>query len=297
MKSTDLYGNRMPHFGRILDSKIAVAAVLLFAGLAKAQSPPSHPQFEVASIKPNSSGDERAMLKPFLGGRLTLENFSLRMLLGFAYQVMDFQISGGPGWMDSDRYDIAAKADVNTPPGQVIPLLQSLLEDRFQVKVHRETKELPIYALVVDRNGPKFEIPKDGDCTSFDPASQQPSPGQKPPTYCGTIRMGQSSMDGANISIEQIRSMLSNIMRRTVIDKTGLTGTFNVHLRWKPDESVPGLPELRGPITSGPDAPAPGSSGPSIFTALQEQLGLKLESEKGPVQMLIIDRAEKPSDN
>jgi uncharacterized protein (TIGR03435 family) len=179
------------------------------------------------------------------------------MLVGFAYQVMDFQISGGPGWMNSDRYDISAKADVNTPPSQVIPLLQSLLEDRFQVKVHRETKELPVHALVAGRNGPRLEIPKDGDCTSFDSASQPPPASiQKPPPYCRTISMGQSSMDGAKISVEQVRSMLLNIMGRTVVDKTGLKGTFNLHLRWKPDESTSGLPELRGPATVEPNAPA-----------------------------------------
>lgn len=220
------------------------------------------------------------------------------MLLGFAYQVADFQISGGPGWIDSARYDVAAKADTNTAPAQVMPMLKSLLADRFQVKVHREIKEVPVYALVVGKNGPKLESPKDGDCTSFDPASPKPpAPGQKPLTYCGTIRMGRSSMDGAGISAEQLRSMLSGIMGRTVIDETGLKGTFNVHLRWRADQSTPGCPELREPLTSGPDAPTPDSAGPSIFTALQEQLGLRLESGKGPVEMLVIDRAEKPSDN
>lgn len=285
--------------------RLAASAALILPGLAalpqiSAQSNPARPEFEVASIKPNTSGERRAMIRPGGGGRLNVENFSLKMLLTFAYNVRDFQISGGSGWMNTDRYDIVAKAGGNIPPNQMRPMLQTLMEDRFQLKVHRETKELPIYALVTGKNEPKLEALKNAPCITMDPTAppKPPAPGEEPPKYCGTFMIGPRSINATQITLEQLADGLSNIMGRKVVDKTGLTGAFDVHLEWRPDESTAGLAGLVGPPPLGEQGNAAAdSSGASIFTVLQEQLGLKLESQKGPVEILVVDHAEKPSEN
>jgi uncharacterized protein (TIGR03435 family) len=244
------------------------------------------------------------LIRPAPGGRLSVENFSLKMLLTFAYKVRDFQISGGPGWMNSDRFDILAKAEENQSgtggtisPDKMMALLQTLLEDRFELAVHRETKELPVYALVPGKNGLKLEESKDGDCITPDPGAPRPAPGQKLPNYCGTFMIGQRSLNATRIPMDQLAMGLSNIMGRTVVDKTGFKGTFNVHIEWAPDESTAGLAALEGPRPPGEAPPPADASGASIFTVLQEKLGLKLESQKGPVEILVVDRAEKPSEN
>jgi uncharacterized protein (TIGR03435 family) len=280
-----------------LQMSCVVLAGLACAQVSRAQAPA---QFEVASIKPNTSGQGRALIRPAPGGRLTVENFSLRMLLTFAYKVRDFQISGGPAWMNSDRYDIVAKADSNVVPEEMMTvLLQALLEDRFQLKVHRETKELPIYALVAAKSGFKFDEPKEGPCVKIDPAAppKPRAPGEKLPNYCGTFMIGPRTIDATQISTEQLATGLSNIMGRKVFDKTGYTGMLDVHLEWRPDESTAALGALMGPAPGEQANPGADSAGASIFTVLQERLGLKLESQKGPVEILVVDHAEKATEN
>ncbi len=165
-------------------------------------------------------------------------------------------------------------------------MLQALLEERFHLAVRRETKELPVLLLTIAKNGIRFEVSKEGGCTT-------PTPGSSAQTFCGSVRTSPRSLDGRAISMEQITTALSNIMQRPVIDKTGLTGTFDIHAEWIADESTPG--QMAG--LALPATPPADSSGPTVFAALQNQLGLKLESGRGPVEMLVIGRLERPTPN
>jgi len=252
-------------------------------------------EFEVASVKPNLSGERRIMFRPMLGGRFVAENATVRILIQLAYGVQPFQISGGPAWLDTDHYDIEAKAPSNINFDLMPPYLESLLEDRFQLKIHRETKELPIYALVVAKGGSKLQEAKAGNCFVPDPAKPAPlpEPGKVLPTPCGGFFVTQNTMNGASIKLATVGQNLSNRLGRPVVDKTGLTGTYDIHLEWTPDPGLGG-----GPGPGGPPVPeSSDSSGPSIFTAIQEQLGLRLDSQKGPVETIVIDHVEKASEN
>lgn len=255
------------------------------------------PVFEVASIKP-AAPDARGMyVRTTPGGRLSVNNMTLKEMIVFAWRIQPYQVSGGPSWLDSIHYDISAKPESSPKQGELQLMLQALLEDRFQLTIHRETKELPIYALVLARKdgklGPKLIEAKEGGCETFDPANPPGprEPGQAPRLFCGNQMMSFTSMTAVSVPVANIIPMLARTLGRTIVDKTGLTGKFNLNMQWTPDDAqLAMLP---------PDAPRPASdpSGPSIFTALQEQLGLKLESQKGPVEILVIDRAEKPSEN
>jgi len=198
--------------------------------------------------------------------------------LATAYQVRDFQISGVPGWIDSERYDIEAKADGKTGPKQMAePMLQALLQERFKLKVHRETKELPIYVLTVAKSGLKIQPAKEGSCVTPEPGKPA-APGQRQSAFCGFHVIGRGRYDATYTTAPALATDLSVLLRRTVVDETALTEAFDVHLRFAPED-------------------APDSNSPSIFTTVQEQLGLKFESGKGPVEVLVIDQVEKPSEN
>jgi uncharacterized protein (TIGR03435 family) len=274
----------------------AALALLSLSSLGNAQSG-ARPEFEVASIKPNTSGNNMVMIRPPAGGRFTATNARLKMLIGLAYNVQNFEISGGPAWINSDGYDIEAKAaDSAIGIEQLRPLLQTLLADRFQLKIHRETKEVPIYAVMAVKNGPKLPEANEKGCVTFGPNSPPPpppTPGQPfaaPPTPCGGFMQGPNRLEGGKVSMKEFVGALSRILGRPVIDKTGFTGTFDVHLEYTPEGTAFGGGGLGPP--GGFD-----TSGPSIFTAVQDQLGLKLESQKGPAELLVIDHAEKASEN
>ncbi len=166
-----------------------VSAALVLSGVANAQTPAPRPEFEVASVKPNTSGNNMVMIRPPVGGRFTATNARLIMLIGIAYNAKTFEISGGPGWINSDGYDITAKAvDTNTNLDQLRPMLQTLLEDRFKLKVHHETKQMPVYVLTFAKSGSKVPEAKDGGCVKLGPDSlppPPPAPGQLPPILCG----------------------------------------------------------------------------------------------------------------
>jgi uncharacterized protein (TIGR03435 family) len=255
-------------------------------------------QFEVASIKPAAPDARGTYIRNTGGGRVDIQNMPLKELITFAWRVQPYQISGALPWMSSERFDISAKAENTPKQGEMQLMLQGLLEERFQLAIHHETKELPIYALVLARKdgklGPNLTEAKEGACTTPDPTRppSRPEPGQAPARYCGQQMMSMKTMNAVGIPVANIVPMLARMLGRTVIDKTGLTGKYDLSVEWTPDESQTAqLP---------PDAPRPAPSdvpGPTIFTALQEQLGLKLESQKGPVEILVIDRAEKPTGN
>lgn len=270
----------------LLGAAAAVAVPLSFGLLnappSRAQAKPAQgprPAFEVASIKPGDPKEPRfgIILRP--GGRFATTNATLRQLIGFAYEVRQNQIMGGPSWGDADQYNIEAKPDGSFPVPTcqrgaelIRQMLQSLLAQRFQLKVHQETKDQPIYELVVAKGGPKLKEAADGENESE--------------------RIGRGTFTATETPIALLIKPLSQVLGRSIIDKTGLSGSYDFTLQWTPDSgqyrSFGGAPI--------PDPPADSDS-VSLFTALQEQLGLKLESAKGPVEMWVIDSAEKPSEN
>jgi uncharacterized protein (TIGR03435 family) len=175
-------------------------------------------------------------------------------------------------------------------------MIQALLADRFQLKIHREMKTLPIYALVLARKGGKLGprlVKVNGNCVAVDlnkPAP--PSDPRKPPVpRCGGIAMRSDALRARSVQISDLTQNFSRLLGRTVVDKTGLTGKYDISMEWTPDE--PPAPQIPG----APQSPLPETGGPSIFTAIQEQLGLKFEAQKGPVETIVIDRVEKPSAN
>ena len=259
------------------------------SGLLLAQAPGDRPRFEVASIKLHPGVGNLVHIQPEPGGRLAVENFSLRLLMTTAYDLQTFQVVGGPDWINSNRFDIQAKAEGDAS-GETMagPMLQTLLEDRFALKFHRETRQLPVYELTVARGGAKLPRSKAGAYipVSFDsPPFPAPEAGKPLPKYCGFRGFGvegvdrKLEMDGVTAA-DLARVLARSELRRNVTDKTGLTGTFDVRMMWVLD--IVGSAE---------------STGPSIFTAIQEQLGLRLDAAKGPVEVLVIDHVEKPSAN
>jgi uncharacterized protein (TIGR03435 family) len=259
------------------------------------QSAAPRPEFEVASIKLNKSADMRAMIMPARGGRFTATNIALQFLITIAYRVKDFQISGAPAWLSSERYDIEAKADGDPGFDAVLPMLQTLLEDRLQFKFHRETKELPVYALVVAKAGKLHQA--EGECGPR-PDGPPPAlePGKAPTPPCGGFFIFPGRLSGQKVAITQLIDSLSRFTNRVVLDKTNLTGKYDINLEYTPEQG-----QFQGPPGGGPPGMPPlppiDPNGPSLFTALQEQLGLKLESQKGPVEMIVIDHIERPSEN
>lgn len=221
------------------------------------------------------------------GGRFAVANVALRTLIAFAYNVQGFQISGGPGWISSDRFDISAKSEAtNFTMDQYRQMLQSLLEERFRLGVHRETKEMPVFALVSAKGGPKLPRADPKACVAAGPGAPPPSPrapSEPVPMACGTFFTGPNSLDARAMTTARIAETLSMMVNRTVIDHTGLSGTFDVHLEFAPE----------GTSLQNQNA----RDDPSIFTAVQQQLGLRLESQRGPAEVLVIDRVEKPDPN
>jgi uncharacterized protein (TIGR03435 family) len=291
---------------------VGIVAIVGWVVGALAQVPAS-PAFEVASIKPNNSGPAFPRFNIQAGGRVTMTNFPLREIIRAAYQMPDLQLVGGPDWINS-RFDIVAKAVRDLPPAPsppaydapthpVFPLLRSLLAERFKLAVHQETRELPIYALVMARAdrtlGPRLTR-STTDCASVIAARQAPQAGAPVPPVpvqsdallCGikgartgnVIRMVADSQ-----SVAQLVQIVTGFGNRVVVDQTNLTGLFSFDFSFTPDDALPaaGAP----PLTQSDN------SEPSFFTALREQLGLKLESTKGPVDVLVIDHVEHPTED
>jgi len=279
---------------------IVAATILAITALTLFGQTPARPTFEVASIKPTS--DQGLMMVRTLPGRLTA-NASLQMLIQNAYGMQAFQIAAGPGWLNSDRFAIEAKADGRATRDQILLMLQSLLEERYQLRFHRETRELPVYVLVPAKGGLRLKSPQEGACvepttdTPPDWAGGRMAPPQNgplPPAGCGTLRVmlaiPAAQMQGGKIAMAELARSLSLVMDRTVIDRTGFTGLSDIQLSFLPDDSTAAMP----PPPPGA-VPALEMRAPSILTALQEQLGLRLESTKGPVEVIVIDHAERPS--
>ena len=288
---------------------LATAGILAIGPVnaLRAQAPapnPRPPAFEVASVKPNVSRSTPTRMFFPPGGRFTATSAPLQLLILEAYQLKEPQLVGGQGWITSEGFDIVAKAEGDVPPtspggppGPIQLMLRTLLAERFKLVVHSETRELPIYALVLARSdrrlGPRLRP------TSIDwaavmaarerggAASLPTAPGGRPACRV-SIMAGQ--MSGSGFPLSLLARILSNLEERVVVDRTGLMGNYELDLTWTPNALPPSGPD-RGAVPLPPIDP----DGPSIFTALQEQLGLRLESQKGPVDVLVIDRAERPT--
>jgi len=215
-------------------------------------------------------------------------------------------IEGAPAWLNSDRYAIDAEAD-GVPGEQMMrgPMLWALFEDRFKLRAHRETREIPVYTLTVAKAGPKFHPSQEGSCIQHVLGEPLPDTGGKPLCGLGGMRTARNGpnlkLDVPGASFLNFSTFLSIILDRpmidkTGIDKTGIAGTFDFHLEFAPDETTPGPIPGKDDNRNGPAASDP-IGGTSIFTALQEQLGLKLEAAKGPGDFLVIDHIERPSEN
>ncbi len=212
-------------------------------------------------------------------GRFQASNVTARFLIAIAYEVQNFQVTGGPSWVDVDRFNVEAKLeDAERDKGQERAMIQSLLADRFKLVLHRQEGETSTYALVVGPKGPsglKLKLS----------ANQTPGTG---PT--GSVHIAQGILVATGMRLGLMASLLGTRLGRTVIDRTNLPERYDIDLRWTPDV---------GEVRAGPPdaSPPPDPSGPSLFTAIQQQLGLKLQSIKGPSGFFVIDRMEKPSQN
>jgi uncharacterized protein (TIGR03435 family) len=279
--------------------KAAPLLVVLFLvspaeGLLSAQSPPS-PAFEVASVKPNKAGGASVMGQA--GGRFTATNVTVRELLRIAYgtagPLEDTRIVGGPGWTQSDRYDVLATIPGNAPPQLVALMLRSLLAERFQLVVHTESRNLPIYALVMSRAdgtlGPQLRPVQDCGPSA---GARAPSSLPKAPLCGGRGSRGHLNFGGIPLSMGLVTNgWLLREVRRTIVDRTGLVGAFEGSLDWTPTDSSE--PSNQQDALSPPPPP----DGASIFTALQEQLGLKLVPSTGSVDVVVVDKIEHPTAN
>jgi uncharacterized protein (TIGR03435 family) len=261
------------------------ALVLGLSAVLSAQAP----SFEVASIKLNKTGDPQSVPQLQPGGRMTLTNRTLRYLVEFAYSSIesplhDLQILGGPDWVDRARFDITAKMEVNPPPGREnanLPrmMLRTLLAERFQLKLRTESRELPVYALVLarpeSRLGPGLR-PRQDSCEGSIPRPGSPDlKGDRP--LCGYLRAGQGTLNYRGVSISSmLRPSALGGLDRIVIDQTRLQGLFDIDLTWAVD-------------------PGASADAPSIFTAVQEQLGLKLNPTRASVEVLVIQDAQLPT--
>jgi bla regulator protein BlaR1 len=272
-----------------------LAATFLFAAAATLQSQPA---FEVASIKRNTSGDTlRAPSLILPGGRFTATNNTVRALILNAYGISGspYLLSGGPGWIDSERYDVDAKAEAGaipaTAPNKVLwdttrSMLRSLLAERFKLAIRRGTKEMPVYELVVAKNGSRLQkSSKDCDAGA---------------SGCHGFSGNPLRMTGSSVDIFDLTLMLRVYAERPVLDRTGLQGVFDLKLQWNPFVlgAPPAESSQRAPGAEAREGPVPDrDSLPSLFTALEQQLGLKLEARKGTVEIYVIERVERPSEN
>jgi uncharacterized protein (TIGR03435 family) len=276
------------------------------------QSPDSpEPAFEVASVKANKTGAAGGsfVMPP---GRFSATNIPLKVLITNAYQLSFFQVVGGPDWVSTDRFDIAARTPDGTPPEQTRAMVRTLLRERFKLAVHMETRDTPIYALVTaradQRPGPNLK-PSTTDCgpirTQRAAAIAEvararggrvpvpPPPGPNEPVVCQMRVSGRGGSTltyrAGNVTMTALANALRPYVGREVVDRTGLVGEFDFDLEFAP-------PPTTGSVDAGiPVAPLDDAA--SIFTALQEQLGLKLESTRGPVELMVIDSAERPAEN
>jgi uncharacterized protein (TIGR03435 family) len=275
---------------------VATLAVVLSASAWAQDEKPARIE-AVFSVK-LAAPDARGMyIRTSPGGTVNITNMPLKEIVALAYRVQSYEITGATGWMESQRYDVIAKPEHPLKDGEYPIMFRTLLADRFGVVLHRELGDMPMYALIVmkpGKLGPGLAESKEGGCTVPDRTkpAPRPEPGKAPERYCGNFMMQRTGMTGVGISLENFVNGLSWNLGRRVVDKTGLTGKFDLDLKYSP-EDPPTVP-------ASSDAPRPvavDSSDPPLLTAIQEQLGLKLQAQKSPVEIVVIDKATQPEAN
>jgi uncharacterized protein (TIGR03435 family) len=253
-----------------------------------------NPAFDVASVKPTRLSGQTLVLFN-AGGQFRAINSTLRFLIRQAYQFQDgTQVVGGPGWLDSDAFDVEAKAEDNPAPSQLRLMLRTLLAERFKLTSHTDMRDVPIYALTMARSdgkaGQQFRSASETACVTLSSSIAPPGSFDRNRPPCGVLYSPIGHWTGRRVTVDTLANALSRVVGRPVVDRTGLAGTFDLDLRWT-DVSV-----LLSSSTD-PGDPLPQADGPSLFVALQEQLGLKLESTRGPVHVLVVDGAEHPTED
>jgi uncharacterized protein (TIGR03435 family) len=305
-------------------SLAAQAPAAVFVGAPPGPPPPPwdapHLQFDVASVKTNKSGPGTMMMIRTLPTSFNVTNLPLRSVILQAYRLSNYQLVGGPSWMDSERFDIIAKAPDGSRPDQTPLMLRGLLADRFKLKVHGETRDTQIYALTLARSdgrlGPKLSKSTD-DCEKILAERRaaaaaaraggagpvpftMPGPNEKP--VC-TISMRPAPVAnglpslifrGGGQPMQVLVNQISSFMNKRVVDRTGLTGLYDFELQFSMGTQT--LLTTQAPAAGGTTPAAPIDDGPTMFDAVRE-LGLKLESERGPVEHLVIDSVERPTED
>jgi uncharacterized protein (TIGR03435 family) len=247
---------------------IAAIAVLTCGALVRAQPQEKLPAFEVASIKPSSPASPPVSIQRLPGGRLVTSNTSLPMLIQWAYQMDEGRLIGVPAGFSSLRFDVVAKAPEPEPaPGQMQLMMRALLAERFKLAVHHDTRELTAYTLVTEPGGPKVRVVTTGESAGPNPFKM---------TDSGTLI-------GTSVTADMLATVLSNQLGRPVQNTSGFTGRFDFTLQWAPDTAA---------------LPVDAANRPSLFTAIREQLGFRLDARRTPTDVVVIDHVEKtPSEN
>ncbi len=294
-----------------------VALVVFACSAAYGQAPDGQPAFEVASIKPSAKPTSQRIRVSIDGGPGTSDptlfecrNCSLSMLMMRAYDVKYYQLSG-PGSRNDELFDISARVAEGTTKEQLGLMLQNLLAERFKLTFHREMREMQTYQLVVAKNGPKIKESVEDNARnassapparisnatvdgSVDPGVDKDGFPILPPGRAGMIVInGRIRMRGAGESMDQFSTWLANQLDAQVIDSTGLKGKYDFTLYWAADSVRGALAPVAGAEARAPLTTARGDSGPTLFDAIQSQLGLKLEQKKGPVEIIVVDHVEK----
>jgi uncharacterized protein (TIGR03435 family) len=250
---------------------IPISALAALAGLLAAQPAAKAPEISVVSIKPSDPGTN-SQGNRFPPGRFTVTGYSLISLIKSAYSVKEYQILDAPGWMRSERWNLEGELTQPVSMFSYPQLLQPVLADRYHLKIRRETRTMPIYSLVVAKGGAKLK--------------------KSDPEAPGGVRYGNQII-GRKYDIRMLAPNLTGELNMPVVDNTGLTGIYDIDLKWAPDPSRPDFGDVHNPA----DLPAPDPNRPEIFTAIKEQLGLELKAEKGPVDVIVIDHIERPTPN
>lgn len=268
---------------------IRVIGSLLLVASVGAQVAPPQQKFEVASVKANTSGQALPGLPRLTPGRTTLTNIGLRQLINMSHGIQPFQLDGLPSWAENARFDITATSRGDASVNDLLAMVRALLVDRFQLVTRRDTRQMDVYSLMQVAPGSSKLKPSEADCQAAATTPLTPAADDKRPR-CQILPMtGRGRVIATGARLSNLTNILTNVVGRQVVDKTGLTGPFNVNLTWTPDPGMQARP-------AGVPAVAPVQpDGPSIFTALEEQLGLRLVSGRGPVEMLVIERLEPPS--
>ena len=252
--------------------------IILVAVASFGQSPFANAGFEVVSIKRNTAPSAFAANPPFKGGRLRWTNVTLKEMLSVAYPADINHMYGGPVWIDTERYDVeATTSELSVSDDQYHRMLQAMFADRFRLTLHQETRLEPVYALVPGKQGIKVRSTPDGACTPVAPGTAA-QPDQTP---CRCSSQTRSHLECVGLTTARLAYILTFTSGRPVIDKTGYEDRFEVNFDFTPGDNV----------TAGPDEP------PTIFDALERHTGLRLQPERGPVEVLVIDHVDRPSAN